>query len=122
MEEISSLRKPSTSERVRLPWAIVVPNGLSDLARSTSTWIHWSSPESSAKVSMSSWVTVRHSLGPISCPSSACIPSTPCTSTVAIGAQSMPIPRAPRAHASRTSKAGNASAPAPPSRARMRLT
>src|ERR1044072_9548106 len=37
---------------------------------------------------MSSWVTVRHSLGPISWPSSACIPSTPCTSTVAIGAKS----------------------------------
>ena len=62
------MRKPSTSESVRLPWAIVVPNGLSVLARSTSTWIHWSSPESSAKVLMSSWVTVRHSLGPIVLP------------------------------------------------------
>src|SRR5262245_15142565 len=37
---------------------------------------------------MSSWVTVRHSLGPISCPSRDCIPSTPCTSTVAISPQS----------------------------------
>src|SRR5262245_26802385 len=33
---------------------------------------------------MSSWVTVRQSLGPISSPSRACIPSTPCASTVAI--------------------------------------
>ena len=29
---------------MRLPCAIVVPNGLSVLARSTSTWIHWWSP------------------------------------------------------------------------------
>ena len=86
---ISSLRKPSTRERVRLPWAIVVPKGLSLFARSTSTWIHWWSPESSAKVLMSSWVTVRHSLGPTSWPTSACIPSIPCTSVGAIGGQSI---------------------------------
>ena len=43
-----SRRRPSIIDSVRLPWATVVPNGLSFLARSTSTWIHWSSPESSA--------------------------------------------------------------------------
>src|SRR3954467_8105342 len=37
---------------------------------------------------MSAWVIVRHSLGPTSRPTSACIPSIPCTS-VAIGAQSI---------------------------------
>src|SRR6476659_7484609 len=37
---------------------------------------------------MSAWVIVRHSLGPISSPTRAFIPSTPCTS-VAIGAQSI---------------------------------
>ena len=56
---------PSIIDSVRLPWATVVPNGLSFFARSTSTWIHWSSPDRSAKASMSSWVTSRHSLGPI---------------------------------------------------------
>jgi hypothetical protein len=78
---------PSTSERVRLPWAIVVPKGLSLWARSTSTWIHWSSPERRAKVSMSSCLTMRHSLGPISWPTRDFIPSTPCASTVAIARQ-----------------------------------
>jgi hypothetical protein len=72
-----------------LPCAIVVPNGLSDFARSTSTWIHWSSPESCANVSMSSWVIVRHSVGPIVSPWSRFRPSIPLTSTVAaIGANS----------------------------------
>jgi len=35
VEEISSPRKPSTRERVRLPWADRRPERLSDLARST---------------------------------------------------------------------------------------
>ena len=70
-------RKPSTSDSVRLPWAIVVPNGLSFFARSTSTWIHWSSPEISANESIISWVTSRQSLGPISLPISSRRPSAP---------------------------------------------
>src|SRR3954452_22546903 len=43
---------------------------------------------------MSAWPIVRHSLGPTSWPTSACIPSIPCTS-VAIGAQSIPDSVAP---------------------------
>src|SRR5688572_23352611 len=66
-------------QRVRLPWAIVVPNGLSVLARSLSTWIHWWSPETSANLSMSSWVTSRQSLGPMVCPTSALSSSIPFT-------------------------------------------
>src|SRR5215210_7738226 len=72
-------RKLSQRQSVRLPWAIVVPNGLSFLARSTSTWIHWWSPETSANLSMSSWVTSRQSLGPIGCPTSALSSSIPFT-------------------------------------------
>ena len=60
---------PSIIDSVRFPWATVVPNGLSLFARSTSVWIHWWSPLRSAKASMSSWVTSRHSLGPICSPS-----------------------------------------------------
>src|SRR4029453_18140017 len=72
-------RKLSQRHRVRLPWAIVVPNGLSFLARSTSTWIHWWSPVTSANLSMSSWVTSRQSLGPMVCPTSAFSSSIPFT-------------------------------------------
>src|SRR3954466_12279547 len=75
---------------------MVVPWGLSVFARSGSTWIRGWSPESSAKASMSAWVIVRHSLGPTSWPTSARIPSTPSTS-VAIGAQSIPASVAPPA-------------------------
>src|SRR5919107_4749557 len=72
-------RKPSHMQRVRLPWAIVVPNGLSVLARSTSTWIHWWSPETSANLLMSSWVSSRQSLGPIVLPTSPLSSSIPFT-------------------------------------------
>src|SRR3954452_3106747 len=66
-------------QSVRFPWAMVVPNGLSVFARSVSTWIHWWSPETSANLSMSSWVTSRQSLGPICCPTSALSSSIPFT-------------------------------------------
>src|ERR671912_294474 len=47
-------------QKVRLPCAIVVLNGDSFLQRSTSTCIHWKSPEASANLSISSCVTVIH--------------------------------------------------------------
>src|SRR3954453_6783236 len=72
-------RKLSQRQSVRLPWAIVVPKGLSFFARSTSTWIHWWSSETSANLSMSSWVTSRQSLGPICRPISAFSSSIPFT-------------------------------------------
>src|SRR5687767_132034 len=75
----SCARKLSQRQRVRLPWAIVVPNGLSFFARSTSTWIHWWSPVTSANLSMSSWVTSRQSLGPLVWPTSALSSSIPFT-------------------------------------------
>src|SRR3954452_14289405 len=75
----SCSRKPSHRQSVRFPWAIVVPNGLSFFARSTSTWIHWWSPETSANLSMSSCVTSRQSLGPICRPISALSSSMPFT-------------------------------------------
>src|SRR5438105_7044412 len=40
-----------SSESVRYPWPIVVPNG-PDAARSRSTWIHWWSPVVSANESI----------------------------------------------------------------------
>src|SRR5918997_4469067 len=78
-ERNSWSRKPSHMQSVRLPCAIVVPNGLSVFARSASTWIHWWSPETSANLSMSSWVTSRHSLGPMVCPTSSLSSSIPFT-------------------------------------------
>src|SRR5829696_305826 len=72
-------RKASSRQSVRLPWAIVVPNGLSVLARSTSTWIHWWSPETSANLLMSSWVSSRQSLGPMVWPMSPLSSSIPFT-------------------------------------------
>src|SRR5436305_6801104 len=50
------------------PCAIGPPNGLSALARSTSTWIHWWSPVASAKRFTASWVTSYQSLVPSSWP------------------------------------------------------
>ena len=47
---------------------MVLPPGISFLARSTSTWIHWWSPVASANLSIISWVTVSHSDGPSSLP------------------------------------------------------
>src|SRR5918999_6098031 len=72
-------RKPSHMQSVRLPWAMVVPNGLSVLARSVSTWIHWWSPDTSANLSMSAWVTSRHPLGPVVWPTNALRSSIPFT-------------------------------------------
>src|SRR5215207_10684469 len=46
------------------------PKGLSALARSTSTWIHWWSPVASANRSTCSWVTSCQSLLPSSVPTS----------------------------------------------------
>src|SRR2546423_7111426 len=89
VDAISSLRKPSTRPRVRFPCATVVPNGLSVLARSTSTWIHWSSPESSAKVLIISCVTSRHSLGPTFSPRSSRSPSIPLTVAIAMTGQAI---------------------------------
>src|SRR3954454_4820044 len=47
----------------------MVPTKGVSLARSGSTWIHWWSPVTSAKASMSFWVTSCHSLAPRSWPS-----------------------------------------------------
>src|SRR5689334_18232767 len=44
------------------------PKGLSALARSTSTWIHWWSPVDSANSWMRSWSTTTQSVGPSSVP------------------------------------------------------
>src|SRR3954470_1360703 len=67
MEKIS-LVSLGASDSVKYPWAMVPPNGVS-FARSGSTWIHWWSPVTSAKASMSFWVTSCHSLAPRSWPS-----------------------------------------------------
>src|SRR5829696_2746919 len=87
----SCSRKLSQRQSVRLPWAIVVPNGLSFFARSTSTWIHWWSPETSANLSMSSWVTSRQSLGPMVWPTSALSSSIPFTLVGVLMAWSLPV-------------------------------
>src|SRR2546425_3066873 len=81
---------PSIIDSVRFPCATVVPNGLSALARSTSTWIHWSSPLRRANASMSSWVTWRHPLGPISRPRSSRSPSPPFGVACAMRAEGYP--------------------------------
>src|SRR5688572_14324994 len=87
----SCSRKLSQRQRVRLPWAIVVPNGLSVFARSTSTWIHWWSPETSANLLMSSCVTSRQSLGPMVCPTSAFSSSMPFTVVGVLMARRLPV-------------------------------
>src|SRR5215210_1427427 len=84
-------RKLSQRHSVRLPWAIVVPNGLSFFARSTSTWIHWWSPDTSANLSMSSWVTSRQSLGPMVCPMRAFSSSMPFTVVGVLMGGSLPV-------------------------------
>src|SRR5262245_11957990 len=58
----------ATSERLRYPCAFGAPNGLSRLARSTSTWIHCRSPVQAAKASMRSWSTATQSDAPRSRP------------------------------------------------------
>src|SRR5688572_16258458 len=60
----------TTSERVRKPWAIGPPNGLSFFARSTSRWIHWWSAVASANLCTASCVTSYQSLVPSSVPTS----------------------------------------------------
>src|SRR5215471_17611861 len=55
--------KLTSSESVRNPWAIVVPNGPC-AAFSGSTWIHWWSPVASANSLMRSCVTSSQLLGP----------------------------------------------------------
>src|SRR5436190_3390800 len=82
-------RKWSTSDSVRSPCATVVPYGLSSAARSVSTWIHWWSRETSANLSMSSWVISSHSVGPSSRPISSRSCSIPSTSTGSIAAELM---------------------------------
>ena len=57
-------------DRVRNPWAIVVPNGVF-FAASGSTWMNWWSWVTSANRSIWSWVTVNHSPVPSSLPTSA---------------------------------------------------
>src|ERR671916_1761019 len=47
------------------------PNGLSRVALSTSTWIHWWSPVASANRSTRSWVTSNQSLVPSAVPTAA---------------------------------------------------
>src|SRR5215212_20859 len=92
----SCSRKLSHRQSVRLPWAIVVPNGLSFFARSTSTWIHWWSPDTSANLSMSSWVTSRQSLGPIVSPMSPLSSSMPFTVVGALMRRSISAAVMPR--------------------------
>src|SRR5579871_1588199 len=59
------------------PWAIVLPPGNSDFARSWSTWIHCSSQVAAANLSMRSWVISNHSLTPTSVPTADLISSNP---------------------------------------------
>src|SRR5438477_449102 len=65
-----------SSESVRYPWPIVVPNG-PDAARSRSTWIHWWSPVVSANESMRSCETSIHDEGPNSAPVSSSVIAPP---------------------------------------------
>src|SRR5688500_6555707 len=57
-------------DRVRKPWAMVVPKGVA-LARSGSTWMNWWSWVTSANPSIWAWVTSNHSPVPSSLPMSA---------------------------------------------------
>src|SRR5262245_15885429 len=65
---------------------MVLPPGISRLARSTSTWIHWWSPVASANLSTMSWVPVSHSDGPSSSPT--CWARSFGVSTFSIGSSS----------------------------------
>src|SRR6266540_1502891 len=65
-----------TSDNVRYPCAIVVPNG-PFAAFSGSTWIHWWSPVASANVSICCCVTVCQSLWPRCSPFAAANSSSP---------------------------------------------
>src|SRR5207237_2160145 len=56
-----------SSDSVRYPWPIVVPNGPA-AARSGSTWIHWWSPVASANASIFSCGTSIQDEGPNSAP------------------------------------------------------
>src|SRR5262249_45030711 len=82
------------SERVRKPCATVVLKGLSRRARSTSVWIHWWSPVSSAKSSMIFWVTSNSSLqGPNSAEIFLRSASTSSNRICSMPAPSAPPPR-----------------------------
>jgi hypothetical protein len=62
--------KSGSSDRVRKPWAMVVPNGPS-AARCGSVWIHWWSPVASANRFTCAWVTSIQSVTATSCPMQA---------------------------------------------------
>src|SRR5436853_2285539 len=65
-----------SSDSVRYPWPIVVPNGPA-AARSGSTWIHWRSPVASANASIRSCGTSIHDDGPNSAPATRSVNATP---------------------------------------------
>src|SRR5690606_26167461 len=81
------------SARVKNPWTIVRPNGLSRSLRSTSTWIHWWSPVRSANWSTISWVMVT--VGPHSPNSSLTSAAMASTSLTSISGMSAPSVRRP---------------------------
>src|SRR5262249_47681194 len=87
-----------TSDSVRKPWAIVLPPGISRLARSTSTWIHWWSPVASANLSIIAWSTVIQSDGPSSVPTSFKRSFGYSTLSVAGIPSSSQLPAGPRGH------------------------
>src|SRR5919112_2954231 len=66
----NSYKNPVEQDSTKNPCAMVLPNGPA-FARSSSTWIHCSSPVSVANVEIWSWVTVIHRLVPMSRPFSA---------------------------------------------------
>src|ERR671921_122183 len=63
----NSYKNPVEQDSTKNPCAMVVPYGPA-FARSSSTWIHCSSPVSVANVEICSWVTVIHRLWPMSLP------------------------------------------------------
>src|SRR6476620_9899295 len=65
------------SESESSPCAIVFPPGDSRAARSTSMWIHCSSPVASANLLIRSWVISIQSLTPTSVPTAALSSSNP---------------------------------------------
>src|SRR5256885_11870889 len=87
LTDTTSLSSIGSIDRVRYPWATVVPNG-PFAAASGSTWIHWWSPVASAKRSICSCVISCQSLVPSSrspdCSSSAIV------SVVVISSSSLP--------------------------------
>src|SRR6478752_1655164 len=72
------------SARDSMPWAMVVPPGISVLARSRSTWIHCSSQVASANLLMRSCVTSIQSLTPTSVPTAALSSSNPLSTRMSV--------------------------------------